>query len=306
MLDFHRELLADQTRTLGFRDAIRQAVQPGDVVVDIGAGSGILSYFAIEAGAARVYAIEKQHTADAAALLARHNGYDDRLVVIHQYSVDAILPDRADLAITETLGMFALDEQILGLVIDARQRLLRAGARIIPSRLELVATPVTLAEKYERHVSWWTDARYGLDLAPLRTFASNSQYGAAIDEDAHLAAPATLIDVDLHTIDTTTVTGNATFEVTRDAVCHGFGGWFNAMLIDDPPISITNRKPHETHWMQAFLPLETPVEVKRGDRVELELQTHDGRSWRWRGRIENEAFDQMTWLAAPPCLSAKK
>ena len=306
MLDFHRELLADSTRTLAFREAIRRIVKPGDVVLDIGAGSGILSWFAIEAGAARVYAIEKQHTADAAALLARHNGYADRLVVVHEYSVDAILPERAHVAITETLGMFALDEQILGLVLDARKRLLRPGAAIIPSRVALLAAPVTLPEKYERHVAWWSDARYGVDLTPLRTFASNSQYGADINEDAHLAAAATLIDVDLHAIDTADVSGRTTFEVTRDGTCHGFGGWFDATLASDPPLVLTNRKPHETHWMQAFLPLEVPVDVKRGDAIELELETHDGRSWRWRGQAADQPFDQTTWLAAPPCLGAKK
>jgi len=58
--------------------------------------------------------------------------------------------------------------------------------------------------------------------------------------------------------------------------------------------------------MQAFLPLEEPVDVARDDAIELELQTHDGRAWRWRGRIGSREFEQSTRLAAPPCLAAKK
>ena len=69
MFDNHRELLAHQLRTDAFREAICRVLKRGDVVVDLGSGSGVFSFFAAEAGAARVYAIEKQHVADVAALL---------------------------------------------------------------------------------------------------------------------------------------------------------------------------------------------------------------------------------------------
>ncbi len=306
MLDFHRELLADAERTHAFRDAIHAVVKPGDVVVDLGSGSGILAYFAIQAGASRVYAIEKQHMADAAALLARHNGYADRVTFIHAHSLEATLPERANVLITETLGMFGFDEQILSATIDARSRFLLPGATIIPARVTLCAVPVELPYDHQRRVSWWSEPRHGLDLAPLRVFASNSQYGAHINEDAYLAAPATLIDVDLYAIAGVDVIGRTSFTVTRDGLCHGFGGWFDASLVADGSIRVINRTPHKTHWMQAFLPLEHPVEVLRGEVVDLELQSRDGRSWRWRGAIGTRAFDQMTALAMPPCSESQK
>lgn len=306
MLDFHRELLDDAERTLAFRDAIRATVKPGDVVVDLGSGSGILSFFAIEAGAARVYAIEKQHMADVAALLARHNGYADRVTFLHEHSLEATLPERANVLVTETLGMLGLDEQILSATIDARSRFLLPGAAIIPARVALSAVPVELPYDHQRLVGWWSEPRHGLDLAPLRLFASNSQYGAHINEDAYLAAPAPLIDVDLHAIDSVDVTGRTSFTIARDGLCHGFGAWFDASLVADGSIRVTNRIPHKTHWMQAFLPLETPIEVVRGNVVDLELQSRDGRAWRWRGTINSRAFDQLTTLAMPPCSAAKK
>lgn len=298
MLDFHRELLADRLRTEAFRDAIRAAVKPGDVVVDLGSGSGILAFFAIEAGARRVYAIEKQHTADVAALLARHNKCDDRIVLVHEYSLHADLPERANILITETLGMFGFDEQVLGLILDARERYLNDDATIIPSRIVLHAVPVELTDTFDKHIGWWSEKRYGLDLAPLRTFASNVVYAADITEAAHLAKAVSLIDVDLSTIETSDATGHAVFNTSRDGVLHGFGGWFEATVGDR---ILSNAEPRATHWQQAFFPLETPISVARGDEIALALQTHDGRAWRWRGTAAGQPFDQTTWLSAPPC-----
>jgi protein arginine N-methyltransferase 1 len=299
MLDQHRWLLSDHGRTLAFRDAIRQIVKPGDVVVDLGSGSGILAFFAAEAGAARVYAIEKQHMADVVALIARQNGFNDRITVMHEYSLEATLPEKANVLITETLGNFGLEEQIAGLTIDARKRFLMPGAALIPNRVALFAVPVELPAMFERHIDWWGETRYGIDYTALRTFASNVVYAADVSERERLANPERIIDIDLRTIETTDASGRASFIATRDGVMHGFGGWFEATIA--PGIVLSNPLPHDTHWQQAFLPLEHPVKVNRGDAVELELQSHDGRAWRWKGRAAGRPFDQTTWFAAPPC-----
>lgn len=299
MLDQHRWLLSDRGRTLAFREAIHKLVKPGDVVVDLGSGSGILAFFAAEAGAARVYAIEKEHIADVAALVARHNRFHDRVVLLHEYSLKTEVPEKANVLITETLGNFGLEEQIAGLTLDARERYLTPDAILIPRRVLLHAVPVELPDNYERHIDWWSESRYGVDLKPLRTFASNTIYDADVSERAHLAEPAAIIDVDLTTLETSDAAGQARFKATRDGTMHGFAGWFAATLA--PGIVIANPAPHDTHWQQAFLPLEQPVALKRGDEVDLELQTHDGRAWRWRGRAAGREFDQTTWLSAPPC-----
>lgn len=299
MLDQHRWLLSDQGRTLAFRDAIRQLVKPGDVVVDLGSGSGILAFFAADAGASRVYAIEQQHMADVAGFVARHNRLHDRVVMLHEYSLEVTVPEKANVLITETLGNFGLEEQIAGLTIDARLRYLTPDAIIIPQRVVLYAVPVELPDTFEKHVDWWSETRYDIDFKPLRTFASNRVYAADVSERAHLANPSEIIDLDLLTIQTSDASGEASFTVTRDGMMHGFGGWFASTLA--PGIVISNPAPHDTHWQQAFLPIEHPVEVKRGDRIDLDLQTHDGRTWRWRGRAAGRSFDQTTFFSAPPC-----
>jgi SAM-dependent methyltransferase len=304
VIDYHRELLADETRTNAFREAITRVVRPGDVVVDLGCGSGILSFFACQAGAARVYSIDQTHAADVASLLARHNDFGDRITVLHGEAKTIDLPERANVLLSETLGVAGLDEGIAEIVADARSRFLEPDARIIPQRVGVSIVPVEVEHEYEKHVAFWNETRYGVDLRPLRLFASSSIVFAHIGSDAYIAAPREVLSIDLLHDDAKDAAGSAGFEATRDAQLHGFGAFFTATLTDG--IELTNRDARSTSWSQAFLPLEAPVALGRGAHIDVELQTDRGRSWRWRGDANGEAFDQMTWLAMPPCERASR
>jgi len=299
MLELHRELLLDDVRTNAYREAIRHFVAPGSVVLDLGAGSGILSFFACEAGARRVFAVERQHTADVVTLLAKHLRYADRIEVIHDRSTNIELPEPADLLVTETLGPFGFDEHILSSVIDARTRLIRSDATIIPQRIDLSIVPVEAPALFERHVGWWEGNHFGFDLSPLSVFASNVIYVANVDAASFLATPSTVISTDLATVPSADVEGTARFTTTRAGLLCGFAGWFRATLA--PGIGLSNEVPGATGWSHVFLPIASPIAVDRGTPIDITLETSDGKSWRWKGTIGTSSFDQMTVLSAPPC-----
>ena len=69
-LDVHRLMLKDRPRTESYRQAIFENAKlfRDKLVMDVGCGTGILSLFAAEVGAAKVYAIEASRT----ALIARN------------------------------------------------------------------------------------------------------------------------------------------------------------------------------------------------------------------------------------------
>ena len=76
-LSEHEEMLSDTVRVDAYHRGIHGNVQPGDVVVDLGTGTGLLAMMASRAGAARVYAVEHSDFIDVARDIAQHNGFDN-------------------------------------------------------------------------------------------------------------------------------------------------------------------------------------------------------------------------------------
>ena len=71
-------MLHDDRRTGDYLAALAEAVRPGDVVLDIGTGSGVLAIAAARAGARRVYAVEASDIAEVAERVFAANGVEDR------------------------------------------------------------------------------------------------------------------------------------------------------------------------------------------------------------------------------------
>ena len=129
--EVHRTMIRDRVRTEAFKRAIESVVRPGDIVLDVGAGSGILSLFAARAGAARVYAVEQTTIAVLAQELAVANGVDEIVHVIQGDASEVEPPERVDVIVSEWLGGFGIDEGLLVPVIAARDRWLKPGGAMI-------------------------------------------------------------------------------------------------------------------------------------------------------------------------------
>ena len=163
VLDEHRQYLADTARLDAFDAALRATVQPGDVVLDLASGTGILGLLACQAGASRVYAIEAGGIVALARDLARANGFGDRIVAIHELASRATLPEPVDVIVTDGAGRFGFDAGIIEILSDARTRFLKPGGRVIPRTITLSIAPVDTREPSE-HVAFWSQPLRGLSL----------------------------------------------------------------------------------------------------------------------------------------------
>lgn len=174
-MSLHATLLSDRARTIGFLRAIRKVVRHGDVVVEIGTGTGLLAMAAVRAGARHVYAIEGGPIGKVAAKIIETNEMANHITLIRGWSTNVRLPEKGDVLIAELIGHEPFGERLLGLTADAAKRLMKPGAIAIPAGIKVFALPVVLP-KGERGkflfdaavVRNW-ESEFGFDLSPLTT-----------------------------------------------------------------------------------------------------------------------------------------
>lgn len=290
IVDEHREYLSDPHRLAAFERAISATVKPGDVVIDLGAGTGILGLFACRAGAARVYAIEGGGIIELARALCRANGFADRVVFVKGLSTRVSLPEKADLVVADQIGRFGFEARGWGYFTDARARLLKPGGLCVPSAIELWTAPVEAQALFEQ-VEFWTDSRpAGFDVSPARSMAANTGYPAALAPEQLLGQPARLATLDLSEPQPQSVAGDAVVEVGRGGTLHGLGGWFRAELAGGIFMSNAPTDPGRIARRNVFLPLDRPTPVERGDVIRIGVRVRPSEVMlRWSVSVESRA-----------------
>jgi type I protein arginine methyltransferase len=237
IVDEHREYLSDPARLEAYRRAIHDVVRPGMVVADLGSGTGILGLFALEAGAARLYSIEATGMIEIARGLAAANGFADRFRAIQAHSSEAELPERVDVIVSDFVGRFGFDADILEIYPDAAARLLNAGGHLVPSEISLWVAPVERADM-QAQVRFWNEPRAGFDISPAAEWALNTGYPVQLSAADLLADPSEAARVDVCRRPDGALRGNVEFTLRRSGTLHGIGGWSTARL--SPTVTLTN------------------------------------------------------------------
>lgn len=280
----HEEMIADQVRTNTYRLAILKNSESirGKVVLDVGAGTGVLSVFCVQAGARKVYAVEACSIAEQAVRIVKQNEMEDRIEVVRGMVESVQLPEKVDVIVSEWMGYALLQESMLGSVLCARDKWLRPGGLILPSTAELFITPVS-DRVAESRVHFWATVKeqYGVDMSCMCDFARTCIISSDITVDSVamedvLSHPARFAELDLQR-----VTAEELREVKGTFRCQSFGSAaVNALCVyftvtfpcpDRPLVLSTSPFKQETHWKQALLYLDAPVEVVQDTAVTGEV-----------------------------------
>ncbi|XP_052765037.1 uncharacterized protein LOC128206531 isoform X2 [Mya arenaria] len=241
-LNVHELMIKDKPRTEAYKEFLEENVHliKGKTVLDVGAGSGILSLFAARCGAKKVYAVEASDVAKTCKEVVERNKYDNVITVVKGRIEDIDLSEKVDVIISEWMGFYLLHESMLDSVIYARDKWLKPDGIILPSHASIYACPVNMSEFCKENFEYWEDV-YGFDFSPFQeqAVAAHLQQPAVtcLKEDQLLAEFSTVLDIDLKTVKINEVQEleeKFEFKITQNSILHGFAFWFNVRF--DPVV----------------------------------------------------------------------
>ncbi|XP_058480109.1 protein arginine N-methyltransferase 6 [Solea solea] len=282
----HEEMIADYVRTNTYRTAIERNSEliRGKVVLDVGAGTGVLSVFCAQAGAKKVFAVEACSIAEQAVKIVRQNNLQDHIEVIRGTVETVELPEPVDVIVSEWMGYALLHESMLNSVLYARDKWLKPGGLILPSKAELYIAPVCDPVVEDRLHFWYTvKDQYGVDMSCMSDFARKCIMNSDITmnfvsiEDV-LSHPARFAELDLYSVtaeELRSVKGHFRCESFGCSAVSGFCVYFTVTFTcpdmqQGLVLSTSPFKP-DTHWKQAVLYLDAPVSVEQDTLVSGEV-----------------------------------
>jgi len=272
---WHIPMMNDTPRNDAFEDAIKAAVGvagPDARVLDIGAGSGLLSLMAARAGARKVVACEMEPMiAEMAQHIVAQNGYADR-VTVHakpstELAVGAELDAPADILVSEILSSDLLTEKVLDTFEDAHRRLLAPDAIVIPRAASAMGCLVA-SENLADYA--FVGAVSGFDLSAFTAFAPQRLpiHGTMTGWE-RLSDDLELVRLDLTRKKHDATLARLSIPVTASGRAIGIVQWMHIDLWEG--VSFDNHPDRYTDggWLQVLHSFPEPIDVVVGQTLDI-------------------------------------
>ena len=277
--EWHIPMMQDEVRNIAFQRALQGINWKGKTVLEIGTGAGLLAMLIAKSGAEHVFTCESNTVlADAALGIIKDNNLQDKITVIPKKSskieVGIDLPERANVLITETLGSDILNESILAILDDARDRLLSPDALILPASARLCGCLISSRELRKNST---VDGFGGIDLTGFNRFVKYRNFllfDANTTRYDSVSSTETLLEADL-TSGNVQKKSAVNFKVNKNGPCDGIMYWMSVDVDDEhffsnsPSDKLTNR----THWRQCAFLFENEVYLEDGQDCSVDILT---------------------------------
>ncbi|XP_049851608.1 protein arginine N-methyltransferase 1-like [Schistocerca gregaria] len=285
----HEEMIKDEVRTSSYAKFILQnrAWFEGKVVMDVGCGTGILSHFAVMAGAKHVIAVDQSAIIEYAKEIAVENGREDRIQFIRKKVEDLTSEDspwlarrQVDVIISEWMGYALLFESMVYSVLFARDRWLRvATGRVCPDRQRMYVVAMRAEKLREQKVDFWKQA-YGIRMESLCKLVCSTPLIESMADATPISNAFMFFELDCQIAAADQVEKPMFYSLSIhfDSVIDCLVIYFDTLFTGDPSADIqpvtfsTGPESPETHWRQTVLMLARPLPVAEGSLVSGTIQ----------------------------------
>lgn len=269
-------MLVDRTRNDAYRAALREALcaDPKPVVLDIGAGCGLLSMMAAQAGAPRVVACESEPTiCKVGERIVALNRLDASITFVNKdcrrLTVAEDLGERADLVVFELFDCSLIGEGVLHFLAYAREHLLTQHARYLPQAAKLRAMLI----EYRLQRVWDIDVEL---LNPYRFTREFINVDAARLPYRALSEPFDVFAFDFSHASPSPEVRPLCIPTIAEGRAGAVLFWFDVQLDETCWLSNAPSAPKALHWKQG-LQFLTEIAVQPNMQLSL-MAKHDGSS----------------------------
>ncbi|RZC49950.1 hypothetical protein C5167_018386 [Papaver somniferum] len=267
----HEEMLKDTVRTKTYQNVIYKNtfLFKDKIVLDVGAGTGILSLFCAKAGAKHVYAIECSQMADMAKQIVETNGFSNVITVLKGKVEEIELPvPKVDIIISEWMGYFLLFENMLDTVLYARNKWLVNDGIVLPDKASLYVTAIEDHEYKEDKIEFWNDV-YGFDMKCIKKQSIMEPLVDTVDQNQIVTNCQLLKTMDILKMASGDVSFTAPFKLRaeRSDYIHALVAYFDVSFTQCHKLMgfSTGPRSRTTHWKQTVLYLEDVLTICEGE-----------------------------------------
>ena len=260
----HAEMIYDEHRVNAYKNAINRTVKNGDVVVDIGTGTGLLAFLCLQSGAKHVHAIDRSPIIESAKQLAKANGYENKITFYNNDSRETEIEEKADVMVSELIGHIAFEEGMVESLFDAKTRFVKPDGSILPESVTLYAAPVYEKEVYQSCIDCWKPVN-GIDYSIMRDNALRTSYLTEISQYDLLAEHQPIFFVDFTSDIYPKIHSEKTYKIHRNGAVNGVALWFDSCLAKN--VNLSSGPWSKTHWMQCFAPIPKPIDVNMREEL---------------------------------------
>ena len=260
---YHHNMLMDQNRMHGFKSAINYAVKPGAKVLELGGGTGVLSWFAA-AKASKVYCVEfNPDMVQAARKMLSMNPNGHKVEVVHADAFEYLPPEPVDVVICEMIHVAMLREKQVEVMESFKRRYLaRFGGPLpifLPEAVIMAVQPLQQDYDFEGF------------YAPIVQFQETTiHYPGTLE-----LAPAAVYSVlDFSQPTDMAIAWQGQFVAEKAGTVNGM------RFVTKNVLAVVPEENSTIDWLNHYMtvPVANPVHVTVGDTIELSFHYRAGAS----------------------------